>query len=153
MEYVDGTEIKDPLPLDLALKAAIQLAGALEAAHRKSITRRDLKPANILSTKSGVKVLDFGLAKFEVLKPKANDETQTRALTQEGSIVGTPPIHGAGAVAGQGYGRALRYFFFWLRTVRDPYWEASFPRRQSSHAHRCHHRSRTGASHCHSSDA
>jgi serine/threonine protein kinase len=89
MEYVDGTEIKGPLPLDPALKAAIQLAGALEAAHRKSITHRDLKPANILTTKSGVKVLDFGLAKFEVLKPKANDETQTRALTQEGSIVGT----------------------------------------------------------------
>jgi len=89
MEYIEGSEIKGPLPLDLALKAAIQLAGALEAAHRKSITHRDLKPANILSTKSGVKVLDFGLAKFEVLKPKANDETQTRALTQEGSIVGT----------------------------------------------------------------
>lgn len=89
MEYIEGSEIKGPMPIDLALKAAIQLAGALEAAHRKSITHRDLKPANILTTKSGVKVLDFGLAKFEVLKPKAGDETQTRALTEEGSIVGT----------------------------------------------------------------
>jgi serine/threonine protein kinase len=89
MEYVEGSEIKGPLPFDLALKAAIQLAGALEAAHRKSITHRDLKPANILSTKSGVKVLDFGLAKFEVLKPKPDEATQTRALTEEGSIVGT----------------------------------------------------------------
>jgi len=89
MEYVEGSEVKGPLPLDLALKAAIQLAGALEAAHRKSITHRDLKPANILTTKSGVKVLDFGLAKFEVLKPKPNEATETRALTEEGSIVGT----------------------------------------------------------------
>ena len=89
MEYVEGKEIKGPLPLDLALKAAIQLAGALEAAHRKSIIHRDLKPANILATKSGVKVLDFGLAKFEVLKPMPDEATQTRALTEEGSIVGT----------------------------------------------------------------
>ena len=89
MEFVDGQELKGPLPPDLALKAAIQLAAALEAAHRKSITHRDLKPANILNTKSGVKVLDFGLAKFEVLKPARGEETQTRALTDEGTIVGT----------------------------------------------------------------
>jgi Tol biopolymer transport system component/predicted Ser/Thr protein kinase len=89
MEYVDGQEIKGPLPLDLALRAAIQLAAALEAAHRKSITHRDLKPANILTTKSGLKVLDFGLAKFELAKSAHSDETLTRALTQEGTIVGT----------------------------------------------------------------
>jgi eukaryotic-like serine/threonine-protein kinase len=89
MEYVEGAEIKGPLPLDLALKAAIQLAGALEAAHRKSITHRDLKPANILTTKSGLKVLDFGLAKFAPVKNTRADETQTRALTEEGTIVGT----------------------------------------------------------------
>ena len=90
MEYVEGQEIKGPLPLDQALALAIQLAGALEAAHRKGITHRDLKPANILTTKSGVKVLDFGLAKVAQTKEAAaNDETVTRALTQEGSIVGT----------------------------------------------------------------
>ncbi len=90
MEYVDGPEIKGPLPVDQTLKLAIQLASALEAAHRKSITHRDLKPANILTIKSGVKVLDFGLAKIEQAKAiAANDETVTRALTQEGSIVGT----------------------------------------------------------------
>jgi eukaryotic-like serine/threonine-protein kinase len=89
MEYIEGQPISGPLPLDLALKAAIQLAAALEAAHRKSIVHRDLKPANILTTKSGVKVLDFGLAKLEVPANAPTDETQTRALTQEGTIVGT----------------------------------------------------------------
>jgi Tol biopolymer transport system component/predicted Ser/Thr protein kinase len=89
MEYVEGPEIKGPLPLDLALKAAIQLASALEAAHRKSIIHRDLKPANILTTKSGVKVLDFGLAKIDQAKNSRREETATRALTQEGTIVGT----------------------------------------------------------------
>jgi Tol biopolymer transport system component/tRNA A-37 threonylcarbamoyl transferase component Bud32 len=90
MEYVEGAEIKGPLPLDQALALAIQLAGALEAAHSKGITHRDLKPANILTTKSGIKVLDFGLAKIEQAKAvAASDETVTRALTQEGTIVGT----------------------------------------------------------------
>ncbi|MGD1071231.1 MAG: serine/threonine-protein kinase, partial [Bryobacteraceae bacterium] len=64
MEFVDGAELKGPLPLDQALRIAIQLASALDAAHRKTITHRDLKPANILTTKSGIKVLDFGLAKI-----------------------------------------------------------------------------------------
>jgi serine/threonine protein kinase len=90
MEYVDGPEIKGPLPLNQALKFAIQLASALEAAHRKGITHRDLKPANILIAKTGVKVLDFGLAKVEQKSTIADtDETITRDLTQEGAIVGT----------------------------------------------------------------
>ena len=90
MEYVEGTEIKGPMPLDRALMLAIQIASALETAHRKLITHRDLKPANIMVTKAGIKVLDFGLAKFEQTKAAAaSDETVTRALTQDGSIVGT----------------------------------------------------------------
>ncbi len=89
MEYVEGVELKGPMPLEQALRAAIQLAAALEAAHRKSITHRDLKPANILATKSGIKVLDFGLAKFEAAKSTLSDATLTQALTQEGTIVGT----------------------------------------------------------------
>ena len=90
MEYVEGPQIGGPLPLDRVLRLAIELASALEAAHRQGITHRDLKPGNILVTKSGIKVLDFGLAKIEHTKEAAaNDQTLTKAITQEGSIVGT----------------------------------------------------------------
>jgi eukaryotic-like serine/threonine-protein kinase len=89
MEYIEGSPLKGPMPVEIALKYAIQLAGALEAAHRKGITHRDLKPANILLTKSGVKVLDFGLARMESADTRPADETLTQALTQQGAIVGT----------------------------------------------------------------
>jgi serine/threonine protein kinase len=88
MEYIEGAPIKGPLPIDQALKLAAKIADALDDAHRKGIVHRDLKPGNILLTKSGVKLLDFGLAKTSPVA-KAADETVTRALTQEGSIVGT----------------------------------------------------------------
>jgi eukaryotic-like serine/threonine-protein kinase len=64
MEYVEGTPLKGPLPLDQALKYAVQICDALDGAHTKGITHRDLKPANILATKAGIKLLDFGLAKL-----------------------------------------------------------------------------------------
>src|ERR1700728_3336684 len=63
MEYVEGAALNGPLPVEEAVRLALQMAAALEAAHAKGITHRDLKPANILVTKVGVKLLDFGLAK------------------------------------------------------------------------------------------
>jgi serine/threonine protein kinase len=79
MEYVEGSPLKGTLGFDLALKFAIQIADALDAAHRKGIIHRDLKPGNILVGPSGVKILDFGLAKIEAprtakLKPNAPPE-------------------------------------------------------------------------------
>src|SRR5262245_41028346 len=58
MEYIDGAPLSGPIALDRALPLAIEIAGALEAAHAKRIIHRDLKPANILVTSSGIKLLD-----------------------------------------------------------------------------------------------
>ena len=94
MEYIEGTPLKGPLPLDQALKYAVQICDALDAAHKKNITHRDLKPANILATKTGIKLLDFGLAKLgsagtgQAAKTP-DDATLTMALTGRNEIVGT----------------------------------------------------------------
>jgi serine/threonine-protein kinase len=64
LEYIDGSRLRGPLPLEQALRTAMQIAGALEAAHSKGILHRDLKPGNIVVTGSGAKLLDFGLAKI-----------------------------------------------------------------------------------------
>jgi serine/threonine protein kinase len=89
MEYVEGSPLKGPLPLDKALEYAAQIASALDTAHTNKVTHRDLKPANILVTKSsGVKVLDFGLAKID--KPvTVDDTTLDTGLTAKGTILGT----------------------------------------------------------------
>src|SRR6516165_711614 len=69
LEYLEGETLaerlkKGPLPLDQVLRYAIEISDALDKAHRKGITHRDLKPGNILLTKSGAKLLDFGLVKL-----------------------------------------------------------------------------------------
>src|ERR1700682_1677879 len=75
MELIEGTPLHGPLPLDRTLRYAAQICDALDAAHKKSITHRDLKPANILVTASGVKLLDFGLAKMGTASaPSASDD-------------------------------------------------------------------------------
>jgi serine/threonine protein kinase len=75
MEYLEGETLaerlkKGRLPLDQVLRYAIEIADALDKAHRKGITHRDLKPGNVMVTKSGTKLLDFGLAK---LKQETNE--------------------------------------------------------------------------------
>jgi len=91
MEYVEGTALRGPLPLEEALRYAGQIAEALVAAHRKGIVHRDLKPANILVNEEGVKLLDFGLAQWAAAPhPPDDDLTHTIRQTQVGVIVGTP---------------------------------------------------------------
>jgi len=95
MEFIEGTPLHGPLPLDQAFRYAIQICDALDAAHKKNITHRDLKPGNILVTASGVKLLDFGLAKMGTAAgPSAPDAaSQTATLTVEvteaGTVLGT----------------------------------------------------------------
>jgi Tol biopolymer transport system component/predicted Ser/Thr protein kinase len=84
MEYVEGSPLRGPLPVSKAVAYAGQILSALDAAHRRGITHRDLKPGNILVTNQhGIKLLDFGLAR---LTSGAGDTT----LTQAGQRLGTP---------------------------------------------------------------
>ena len=89
MEYIEGTPLKGPLPLQQALKYAVQICDALDAAHKKGIVHRDLKPGNILVTKTGIKLLDFGLAKMSPKSKPLDEATLTKALTGKNEIVGT----------------------------------------------------------------
>src|SRR6202163_90501 len=86
MELIEGKPLKGPLALDQALQYAAQICDALDAAHRKGIVHRDLKPGNILVTKQGIKLLDFGLAQ---MKSGPEDRTITQ-MTQTGGVMGTP---------------------------------------------------------------
>ena len=96
MECLDGETLarrleRGALPLDEALRIAGDIAEALDAAHRQGIVHRDLKPGNVMLTPTGVKLLDFGLARLR--EPDARDDPSaapTRAaLTAEGSLLGT----------------------------------------------------------------
>jgi serine/threonine-protein kinase len=105
LELVEGDTLADrikagPVPVEEALKLALQIAEALEAAHEKGVIHRDLKPANIKVTPDGkVKILDFGLAKaFAGEQADLNlsnsptltySPTLSEMATQQGVILGT----------------------------------------------------------------
>jgi eukaryotic-like serine/threonine-protein kinase len=102
MEYLEGESLADrlakgPLPSEQLLRYGIEIADALDKAHRQGIVHRDLKPGNVMLTKSGVKLLDFGLAKFQAgpaatissVSRLATEMQASQPLTERGTVLGT----------------------------------------------------------------
>jgi serine/threonine protein kinase len=97
MEYIEGRTLADrlrrgALPPDEALRIAMEVADALDSAHRHGIVHRDLKPGNIMLTESGAKLLDFGLAKLRHESTSLGTLSTLPAeehVTAEGTILGT----------------------------------------------------------------
>jgi serine/threonine protein kinase len=112
MEFLEGESLaerlkKGPLPTPDLLRIAIELADALEKAHRAGVVHRDLKPGNVMLTKSGAKLLDFGLAKpsptamaagsgsgrsasvFAALTQTSPAPSPVAPLSSAGSVIGT----------------------------------------------------------------
>jgi serine/threonine protein kinase len=99
MEYLEGETLahrllKGALPARSVLQYGVEMADALERAHRHGIIHRDLKPGNIMLTKDGAKLLDFGLARVEATGTPSHEtlalmETQDHKLTEKGVMLGT----------------------------------------------------------------
>ena len=96
MEFLDGETVaqrleRGPVPVAEALPIALEIAEALDTAHRQGIVHRDLKPSNVMLTETGVRLLDFGLAKQREAGPPGmlSADAMRTALTMDGSILGT----------------------------------------------------------------
>src|SRR5207247_10959375 len=104
MEFLEGETLaarvaKGALPIDQVLRYAIEIASALDAAHRQGIVHRDLKPGNVMLTKAGAQLLDFGLAKAlgpptvagggRLSTDQTMEPTVAAPITSEGTILGT----------------------------------------------------------------
>src|SRR5689334_10832074 len=104
MELVEGETLaqriaRGPLPIPEVLRIGAEVADALDRAHRAGVVHRDLKPGNIMLTKTGAKLMDFGLAREArrsgVLMTPSGDAAPSQSptivtpLTTEGAMVGT----------------------------------------------------------------
>ena len=108
MEHLEGETLaerleKGPLSTEQVLRTGMEIASGLARAHRQGIVHRDLKPGNVMLTKAGAKLLDFGLAKAGVAPAESLSQmpTASQPLTAEGKVVGTFPYMSPEQVEGK----------------------------------------------------
>ena len=103
MEYLEGQTLAErvlrgPLPPAEVLRCAIELADALDHAHRRGLVHRDLKPGNVMLTRSGAKLLDFGLSKLQTTPDLVVLSTLSPAggaADRRGRVVRNVSVHGS----------------------------------------------------------
>ena len=128
MELIDGESLADrlergPLPPSEVFRYGAQISDALDRAHKQGIVHRDLKPGNVMITKDGAKLLDFGLARPLQESRPVDDLTRTTphapAADHRGDDHRHVPVHGARAAGGTGNRRSHRHLCPGSAALRD----------------------------------
>ncbi len=146
MELVEGDTLaarlrNGPLPLDKAVAYAIDIADALDKAHRAGIVHRDLKPANVMLTKEGAKLMDFGIARMHPVAGAGVSSatglpTETAPLTAQGGMLGTIQYMAPEVLEGHPADARSDIFAFGALRLRDDDRATGIRRRESPHDHR-----------------
>ena len=133
MEFLEGETLADrltkgSLPVEDALDCAIQIASALDTAHRAAIVHRDLKPRNVMLTSAGAKLLDFGIAKAAA-PPAVGARAVARLRADDARHDHRhAALHGPRATRGSANGRTHGSVCLRLRALRDAQWQDSVRR-------------------------